>query len=323
MPRNEDKFNPDGLELDFDELDDPPARPGMLTGTLAAIGLATLLIFAGVIWYAFNSGKEQAEQAGLPVIRAEEGEIKIKPEDPGGAKFAHQDKTVYDKIDGTESGVEQLLPGSEEPKEKPQIIRPSETELPAEGQPKVMRVPPPAEGQMPVPPAEAPAVTAPALPDPMGRETREPAAHESVAAAPQPEVTTTPSQSLPSEIASLPGESAAPAQENNPGQTAALPEPVSEAAPPPAASTAPAGSGFVLQLGAFRSTAAASAGWKLLSGRHGGILKGLNHFVAEADLGEKGKFFRLQAGPFPDRAAANAKCGELKNAGASCIIVAR
>lgn len=323
MPRNEDKFNPEDQELDFDELDEPPSRLGMMTGTLVAIGLATLLIFAGVIWYAYDSGRGQAEKTEIPVIRAEEGAIKVKPGDPGGAQFAHQDNTVYDEIDGAEAGVEQLLPGSEEPKEKPQIIRPSEAGLPAEGQPKVLRVPPPAEGEMPVPPAKAPAVTAPDLPDPMGLKRHGSSGGENVPAAPLPEVTETSPGNKSSDIAALSVAPAPTVPEKPQEHMAALPHPAREAAPAPAVSPAPGGPGFVLQLGAFRSTEAAAAGWKLLAGRHGGILKGLDHFVTEADLGEKGKFFRLQAGPFPDRPAASAKCSELKNAGASCIIVAR
>ncbi|MFZ5914006.1 MAG: SPOR domain-containing protein [Pseudomonadota bacterium] len=322
MPRNEDKFNPDDLELEFDGLDEPPARFGMMTGTLVAIGLVTLLIFTGVLWYAYDSGKEQADEGGVPIIRAEEGEINVKPEDPGGAQFAHQDNTVYNKIDGTEAGVEQLLPGSEEPKEKPQIIRPSEQELPPEGQAKVLRIQPPAAGEKPVPPAGAPEVTAPALPDPMGEGTQASAIGENVPAAPLPEVTTTQPANRAPEAAAQPDETAATLPENPQEQIAALPQPA-EAAPEAAVSPAPVGPGFVLQLGAFRTTTAAAAGWKLLSGRHAGILEGLEHFVTEADLGEKGKFFRLQTGPFPDRPAANAKCNELKNAGANCIIVAR
>ena len=89
---------------------------------------------------------------------------------PAAPNFAHQDKTVYDKIDGNEAGLEQLLPGAEEPQEKPRIISPYDNELPEGGQPKVVRVPPPHMAAQPAAPAAAPEVSAPEIPDPMGRE---------------------------------------------------------------------------------------------------------------------------------------------------------
>ncbi|MEQ1887974.1 MAG: SPOR domain-containing protein [Alphaproteobacteria bacterium] len=314
-----DVNGPDEPENGYDELDVPPSRFSVMTGTLAAIGIATLLIFSGVVWYAYNAGVNDAEQGALPVVKAEAGDIKVKPDDPGGTNFAHQDKTVYDKIDGNEAGLEQLLPGSEEPREKPHIISPYNNELPAAGQPKVVRIPPPVSGATPPAPGAAPEVTAPVIPDPMGRTGADTEKSEVVAAEPAPEVSTTsakPESAIPDQTQEP--EQASPAEA--PQDQAAL---QTEAAKAGTAPAVPGGKTYVLQLGAFRSSLAADAGWKLLAARHAGVLGSLEHYVSQADLGEKGQFFRLQAGPFTERAAAATQCAALKSAGVDCLVAAR
>jgi len=322
MPKDENET--DLLEDGYDDLDGPPSRFSMMTGTLVAIGVAALLGFTGVLWYAFKAGVDQAGQDALPVVHAEQGAVKVKPDDPGGASFSHQDKTVYDKIDGNEAGLEQLLPGAEEPKEKPRIISPYDNEMPEAGQPKVVRVAPPEDHSSPTPPAKAEDVTAPEIPDPMGRAKTGATVGERVAAVPPPEVTS----AAPEDADRV----AAETQKSNSVQEDAAPEkqPATGAKMTAektalAAPAAPAGDtkSFVLQLGAFRSQEAADAGWKLLALRHAGVLGKLEHYVTPADLGEKGRFFRLQAGPFPERLTANEQCAALKTAGVDCLVAAR
>lgn len=325
MPQ--DVREPGELETDYDDLDIPPSRFSMMTGTLVALGLATALIFSGVVWYAYRSGVTDAEQGALPVIRAEQGDVKIKPDDPGGANFAHQDKTVYDKIDGNEAGLEQLLPGSEEPREKPTIIKPYDNELPADGTPKVVRIPPPASGAGVTAPGAAPEVSAPEIPDPMGRDNAVAAQGEQVAAEPAPKVTTqTPDEAGSVTTPDAEEQAIEPGPEKPVAPAGSAPQDVAELAAPANAGLVAkptGGTAFVLQLGAFRTQQAADAGWKLLAARHAGVLGALEHYVTEADLGEKGRFFRLQAGPFTERAAANTQCASLKASGVDCLVAAR
>ncbi|MGK2871286.1 MAG: SPOR domain-containing protein [Alphaproteobacteria bacterium] len=321
MPQRD--IGPDELDDGYGDTDIPRSAFSMMTGTLVMVGVVTLLIFTGLIWYAFNVGGDHAGDGTLAVINAEPGDIKVRPDDPGGTNFAHQDKTVYDKIDGNEAGLEQLLPEAEEPKEKPTIISPYNNELPEDGQPRVVRVPPPATGATPLAPAAAPEVVAPEIPDPMGRKKADTEQDDVVAAEPVPPVSSAAPDDADQVAALINQEDEASepvsAEAESVPQRAAL-----EASPvttPPAAALA--GKIFALQLGAFRTQGAADAGWKLLAGRHAGILGELEHYVTEADLGERGRFFRLQAGPFPERASANTQCAALKAAGADCIVVAR
>jgi len=73
-------------------------------------------------------------------------------------------------------------------------------------------------------------------------------------------------------------------------------------AAPPAAAGGPA-----VQLGAFRSRAAAEAAWATLRARHGDVLAGIVPRFETADLGARGTWVRLKA-TAPNSAAAQQLC---------------
>lgn len=90
-------------------------------------------------------------------------------------------------------------------------------------------------------------------------------------------------------------------------------------APPPS----PAAGSFLIQLGAFNSGERAEAGWRTVRDKHSSLLGGLASDIQLADLGAKGIFHRLRAGPFSSRAAADAVCAELKAKKQDCMVVPR
>ena len=94
-----------------------------------------------------------------------------------------------------------------------------------------------------------------------------------------------------------------------------------QAAPEPAAAPTAAAAGYLLQLGAFRSKEAALQGWRVLQKKHGVLLNLLKTDVQAVDLGDKGTFFRLRAGPFDSRAAALKRCAALKAQKGDCLVV--
>ena len=120
----------------------------------------------------------------------------------------------------------------------------------------------------------------------------------------------------------------------------AAPKPVAEApkpapvAEPPAAATpakpaatpaAPAkpaatGGGYALQIGAFKSQAEADAAWRAYKGKHAALLSGYGPDVQQADLGEKGTWYRLRIAGFADREVASALCDRLKADGGGCFL---
>lgn len=114
---------------------------------------------------------------------------------------------------------------------------------------------------------------------------------------------------------------------------APAPRPAPEAAPEPAAAgpvaareesataRAPA-AGFRIQLAAYREAGAATQGWHKLSRANPSLLRGLKPSVIRVDLGaDKGIFYRLQAGPIPDRETADTLCVELKRQKVGCLVV--
>lgn len=96
------------------------------------------------------------------------------------------------------------------------------------------------------------------------------------------------------------------------------PAPIVAAAPPPPAAE---GKGYRLQIAAVRSPEAARQEWERLKRLHGDVLGALGYAAERVDLGERGIFYRIQAGPIADAAKAKRECGELKRRGVGCILV--
>ncbi len=238
-----DPFSPDPAS---------PTPPGRHWFRLAAValGLAALGAVGGYVYYEVTA-PDGGGRREVPLIRADEGPIKKRPEDPGGMAIPNQDKLVYEALRGIEGEerVEILLPPPEEP-------------LPA---------PTPAE------------------PD----------------AAPEP----------PVEIATPePEPEAPPAPE--PAAEVAVVEPEPKAAPP-----TPAAKGIMIQLGAFRRAPLADAALRGILKNNRDLLGELNPKVLRADLGTRGVFFRVRAGPLGDAAEARALCARLKARRLACYIV--
>ncbi len=79
---------------------------------------------------------------------------------------------------------------------------------------------------------------------------------------------------------------------------------------------------YRVQLASLRSPERAERAWKRLQKKHPKILSPLRLTIQKADLGlERGVFYRLQVGPFADKAAARAACSTFKQAGMSCLTV--
>ena len=90
----------------------------------------------------------------------------------------------------------------------------------------------------------------------------------------------------------------------------------------PPKTKAAAASGAEVQLFASRSRAGALAAWARLSAAEEELLGSLTPRVVKAEVPKKGVFYRLRAGPLPDKAAAKRLCGLLKGRGRGCFIPA-
>lgn len=110
---------------------------------------------------------------------------------------------------------------------------------------------------------------------------------------------------------------------NQPQQQAAAPPsaaPLATTKPAAAPATAYTG-GTRLQLGSLHSENEARQEWDRIKRKNPDLLGNLSATPVRIDLGEKGTFYRLQAGPVSDRATAERLCGELKQRNFGCMIV--
>ncbi|KGE04341.1 tetratricopeptide repeat protein [Pseudohaliea rubra] len=77
-----------------------------------------------------------------------------------------------------------------------------------------------------------------------------------------------------------------------------------------------------LRLAAYREAANAERGWRTLLARHEDVLGGLRHELMPVELGERGSFLRLEAGPFASLAEARAACAAIRAGGDDCLAIA-
>jgi hypothetical protein len=239
----------------------------------------------------------------------------MRPEQPGGMTVPHQDKLIYDRLKAdtgnTETAaVERLLPPPENPLPRPEA--------------------PPPPDAIEEPPAADPAPTASGAQVPPNRSTpssEQPRLPETPAPAPPP-VAATPAP--PPVVAARPAPPPAPPSPQAaapvvppravtppppaPTQTAALPPPSA----PPAASSG--GGSFRLQIASVKSEDAARAEFQRLQKRYPEALGGLGVAYVRVDLGDKGIYYRVQAGPV-DEARATSICSTLKSQSVGCILV--
>ncbi|MDX9862375.1 MAG: SPOR domain-containing protein [Rhodospirillales bacterium] len=267
-----------------------PRRSGVWV--LAAVLVVAIGAGAGG-WYFVNDWLAADEPDGeVPVVYAEPGPIKVRPEEPGGMDVPDRDKLVYDRIDGNEErgAVERLLPPPEMPMAKP------ESDLPAE---TVEKGPVTEEPSSPVPvtPEPSPSSVATGATEPAPPSERVVPSVEDVLSAMRP----------PPPID--------PKAQKTPAETKLMADAAKLAVP------AKTGS-FLVQLAAVRSREAADAEWERLRKRHSDLLGDLDLSVMRADLGpDKGVFFRLRAGPLANEAAAQSLCQKLSERKIGCLVV--
>ncbi len=256
------------------------------------VSLAALVSFGGVIYWAHEQDLKSGGEGIIPLIRADDKPIKIKPDTPGGMVVPDQDKSVYNSISpgSVPVGPEKLLP----PAPVPQI--------PPVTPPQAMPTTPP-----PAAPVTAPSQQATVTPgDP-----------------PKPDA---PSAATPP--VTPPANAQTP---NTPPVAVTPPAPATAPVVPPTAPAAtPNGqsiatlidtiSGYRIQLASVRSEEQAQATWARMQKSYGDVLASLTMRAVKVDLGERGVYYRVQAGPL-DADTAQSACTKLKGRSVDCIVV--
>ena len=140
-------------------------------------------------------------------------------------------------------------------------------------------------------------------------------------ASPPPAATSTPAANAPPATAAAPQVATAPpVPEASPTPVAPKAAAPAPAAPKAAPSPAAAGS-YRLQLGALKTEEAAKTEWLKLQRQNSDVLGKLSLSVSRVDLGAKGTYYRIQAGPIADEGRAAQDCAALKSRNVGCILV--
>lgn len=260
-----------------------------------AVLVVALVAVGAVVWYAYNQGVKSGSEEAAPLLRPE-GPAKVQPDDPGGLRIPHTDKSVYDTVSGdggAETKVERILP----PPEEPRLPSRSETA-------SVSQEPPP-----------PPSIT---------QDTNEPLSlgvtgeGEETPPLPSPELT------VPAEPPTAGATETASAEPKDPPkeQPAAKPAPAPEPAPAPStsAATASLANSWRIQVVAAGSEAAAQKVWSARAAAFPTLLGGKTLQIIKFTKGSK-TYYRARGGPFADRNAATAACDALKAKKLGCLIV--
>jgi hypothetical protein len=310
-------------EAEYDETlseDEEEPRRGR-RGVMITAALIGAIAFGGAMAYTykafFGSGGGRA-----PLIRlTDSGPSKIKPDDPGGREFAHTDKKLLNRL--SEPGAASSEPETQEDRSGDDANVPR----------KVRVIPIPPSGQQ----GAAPVVTTSSVtarptvapvtvnvPGVMLENLTPPPAQQA-----QPPLAGRPPAAPPVKVVSAAQASDPVASDVAPvARKAAVVAPkaqvtkVKQAAAP--AVTSPSGSsGFVAVLASKKSRMDALKAFADLQQKYAEVLAAKTPDVQEADLGDKGVWYRAVVGPPGSREAANGVCSQLKTAGhAGCWVAA-
>ncbi|MEQ9693489.1 SPOR domain-containing protein [Shimia sp. SDUM112013] len=277
--------------------------------------------------------------SGVPVVRAVEGPMRTRPEDPGGQQAAHQGLAVNAiAADGEAAGPTDrviLAPppinlGQDDLTATPVKVPATEATVTADAPPATETIDIEAPAPLDLTQLESIEALAdklasnvtPLAPATEAEETPVKVSLSDVAVAPEDEAPTAAPEEKPEIIGGL-KRSLRP--QVRPAGLAAAPVQVASTDPIAAAPTVtdpetiPAGTHMV-QLGAFASTEIAAAEWNKMNTRYEDYLGDKTRVIQKARSGGR-DFYRLRAMGFADLSDARRLCSALKAEGADCIPV--
>ncbi|MBI3503701.1 MAG: SPOR domain-containing protein [Proteobacteria bacterium] len=259
----------------------------------AVFAFAVIVGFGSLIAYYFIQNRDGSlDPASIPVVHADPRPMKVRPDNPGGIDVPFQNTEIYDRLGQQSGGAAGRASAG-----RTTTAGPGERLAPGPETPMPRPQPPPAPvAAIPaVPEIVAPADAVVVMP-PQSR-------------APTPLVAATPQ---PAPAPAAPPVATPPA--------AARPAPVPAA--PPQVATAPVAAGSArIQLASVRDAVDAQREWARVTRQYPDLLGNLSPQFVPADLGDRGVFIRVQAGPFASPEAARAACEALRARGAGCNVV--
>lgn len=310
MARNSGDFDDD--EGFFESLmrrkDSVPMPESMAKMFKVIVGGGVLLVVALITWAVWPNGGKQSDE-NVPIVRAETTDYKVEPDDKGGMIIPNKDSTIFETMDRDskpEKKVESLLEDSEQPMKK------AEAFVGANSAPSEEPLDPP------VSVAETPkaetivADEVKAEPAPVVKAESKPEVKaEAVKAVAKEEV-----KAPVKEVAKAP-EVKAEAKKVNIIDALKQEAGTAKKADTAKATAAPKGNVYI-QLAAVKTEADAKTKWANLKAKYSSLAS-LSLKVQKADLGAKGTFYRVQAGP-TSADNATSVCAKIKAAKGDCLI---
>jgi cell division septation protein DedD len=318
----------------FDGSEEEDDVEGSRLPLLIVLALLVLAMFAGVVWLAYSQGVARG-RGETPVLTAAAGPERVAPQQAGGNNVPYQGFKIYEQPAPQDDSADSAAPPklanaapAVTPPPAPVAATPAPAPVVVAPKPAPVTVPPAAPKVMASVPAPKPAPAKPAAAPPKSMAALIQQANSTpVAEAPKPVTTaakaTTPPPAMKQAMIPAPvGSPATGAPRALGSPLPATPAPkVAAAAPAPAAAKpVAAGGSYVLQIGAYKSQADADAAWKTYKGKHAALLSGYSDDVQQADLGDKGTWYRLRVGGLSDKEVATALCDRLKADGGACIL---
>jgi len=251
------------------------------------VSVAAIASFGSVVWWAHNQDVRAGGKGLEPlVVQAPTTPARVKPDNAGGYVPPDQDKEVYNRIS----------PNAVPTQPEKLLAEPAVPKLPANGLPvpatakadEAAKTPTPIQSASAAPQAGAPAAgqVGPTPPPAAAPTTPPPGAQPTVTQAPS----TTPATEAGPSIASLIDNMSGPA------------------------------GGWRIQIASVKNEDIAKSTWARLQAAHGDVLGSLRMQPTRVDLGEKGVWYRVQAGPL-DEKQAQSICGTLRSRKTDCVIV--
>ena len=277
-------------------------QPAPQRGRWLQYGITAIAVvgFFVMVWFAYQWGLERGYREEVPVIRADAGPVKVKPDNPGGLVVPNQDKLVLNQGAGAPEspGVERLLSAPETPQPVPQ--------------PEAAPAAPATTAQAEIA-VDEPTLRLQSVEPGASGEAAEQSAEAQAAAEPTPPADVSPAAGGVA-TADAGGESATAAPDLGGSGGGAAPAKLQLAAVEDG--------DFVIQLASVTSDDAAQKEWTRLRKSFPDLLGDMNLAVQKATV--KGtEYHRVQTGPFPSRATALDMCAQLKAQNQPCIVQQR
>lgn len=254
--------------------------------------LIALSFMVGVVWKLYVGGSSPDGQE-VPIVRADDNPFKVSPDDPGGMDIPHKDSTIFSSLnnDREEGGVENLLADDdeEEPMPRSQLFAGLNTDADV-------------EADMEEEPSEAELGTG-------VEEDQE-----------RLEQMTEDAEAIFEEVMDEGVEAIVPAPTEELQEEVVTEEPTSKPVSKPLVLNPQATTGdYYVQVGSVKSAEGAEAEWKKYTSKYN-MLSDFSHRIEEADLGTKGIYYRIQAGPMSKEQAAST-CNSIKKIDpAGCLL---